>query len=118
MARGAIAEAILNSRAGVTYPPTETTGDSVNGHFFVWGPNKILLVRNTGGSPLNLTFSPYSASLDVFTPAQKVVAVPANSQRVFGPFVSAYRRTDDNDRVYVDVAGAALVLAVFNTAEF
>lgn len=117
MARGAIAEQVMNSRTGVTYPPTESTGDAANGHFFIWGPNKLLLVRNTSGGALNLTLTPQSTSLDVFTAPNKVLSVPANSQNVYGPFSSIYMHPEDNDRVYVDVASASLVLAVFNTAE-
>jgi len=106
MPRVAILEQVLNSRQGVTAPGTETTGDSTNDHYFVWGPRKLLAVRNTTGGALNITFIPQSTNLDVFAAPAKVVSVPAAANRLFGPFPSYYMHPEDNDRVYVDVAGA------------
>jgi hypothetical protein len=116
MARSAIAETVLNTRVGLSYPPSETAGDNTNGHFFVWGPNKILSVRNATGGTLAIVFTPQSTGLDVFAAPPKAINVAANSQNVFGPFPSIYMHPEDNDRMYVDVGGV-LQLAVLNSAE-
>lgn len=120
MARGVISESNLNHRPPISlaWPSGETTGDSVNGHEFVWSPRKLLLVRNTSGSiNYNVIFTPSSDALDVFTAPVKAVTIPFGSSRMFGPFPSIYRHPEDDDLVYVDVGNAALVLKVFNVAE-
>jgi hypothetical protein len=118
MARGAIVDVVLNSRNGVTWPGSETTGDPANGHYFVWGPRKVLHVRNTSGAtPYNITFTPQSTQLDIFAAPAKVVSVPANGQRLFGPFPSYYMHPEDSDRVYVDVGNAALIIKVWDMGQ-
>ncbi len=118
MARAAIAEFTMNSRLGVTYPfATETTVDTVNGHFFVYGPNKVLSVRNTSGSSQTITMTPSSQGLDIFTAPAKVIALAAGAQKFIGPLPAVYMHAEDNDRVYVDGSNAGVVLAVINTTE-
>ena len=120
MARGAIIEVSVNSRSpGVPYGSSggETAGDPANGHFIPWNPRTLLGVRNTSGGALNITFTPQGTGLDVFAPPPKVISVPANAQRFFGPFPSLYRQPNDFDRMYIDVAGAALVLKAYVVRE-
>jgi hypothetical protein len=120
MPRVAISETTLNTRSGTAFGngSGETTGDPVNGHQFVYSPRKVLAVRNTSGSTAyNITFTPASVNLDVFTAPTKVVSVPASAQRVFGPFPGAYAHPEDGDLVYVDVGNAALALKIFTIAE-
>jgi hypothetical protein len=118
MPRGAISEQVLNTRTGLAWPSAETTGDPANGHFFVWSPRKVLLLRNTSGTTAyNVTFTPRSDNLDVFVGPPKVISVPFGVSRMFGPFPSLYMHPEDGDGVYVDVANAALVLKIYNVAE-
>jgi hypothetical protein len=117
MPRVAIAEQTLNSRTGAIVPASETTGDNPNGHFFVWGPNKILSVRNTSGSAWTITFTPQMTGLPDFVVPLKQISVPANATMLFGPFPSVYMHGEDNDRVWVDVGSSSLMLAVINSAE-
>jgi hypothetical protein len=116
MATVAIVEQVINTRAGFSWPGTETTGDSINGHHFVWSPRKVLTVRNATGGALAISFQPSSLKLDVFTAPAKTVSVPNGAHRMFGPFPSYYANPDNGDRVYVNVAGA-MTLKVFEMAE-
>lgn len=116
MARGLIVSQVINSRAGVSWPGSETAGDVVNGHYFVWGPRKILTVRNATGGAVNITFTPQSTRLDVFSAPPKVASISIGAQKVYGPFPSYYMHPEDGDRVYVDVAGA-VVLKVFDIGQ-
>jgi hypothetical protein len=118
MPRVAIFEIALDTRSGLSYPPGESAGDTVNNQYFVWGANKILSVRNPTGGSLNITFVPQSTQLDGFTAPSKTVAVPASSQMLIGPFISAYSHPEDGDRVYVNPASASLQMTVLNSSEF
>lgn len=115
MARQPIEEQVVNSRSGFTWPGTTTAGDSGNGHAFVWGPRKVLCVNNATGGAVNITFTPQSTNLDVFTAPTRVVSSPNNSQMTIGPFSSAFAHPEDGDRVFVDV-GAAVSLKVLEMA--
>lgn len=115
MARGAIAETFVNSRSGATFPGTETTGDPVNGHSFVWGPRKLLVARNTSGSTAySITVTPSGAGLDIFTAPAKVVSLPFGNTQIYGPYPKVFAHPEDGDRVWVDVANAAIVLSVID----
>jgi hypothetical protein len=118
MPRSEISEQELNTRAGVDWPSGETTGDSGNGHYFVWGPRKVLVVRNVSAGALNITLTPTAQGFDVFTPANRVISIPANfGIKLIGPLPKVYAHTEDNDRVYVDVTSASILLKVFDIAE-
>ncbi len=117
MARGAINEVNLNTRTGVSWPGSETTGDPANGHFFVFGPRKILHCRNTSGTTAySIIFTQPNVNLDALAPQQKTVSMPANSVKVFS-LPAVYDQPTDGDRVYVDVQNAALVLKVWNVGK-
>lgn len=116
MARTLIPGAMVNSRTGLAFS-ISPAGDAANGNYFVWGPRKVLAAMNTGGSPYTVTLTPSSEDLDGFTAPTRVVSVPASAIRFIGPFPGYYRQASDGDRVYVNVANAAVALKVFELAE-
>lgn len=112
----AISEQQLNSRDGLAFS-IAAAGDVANGNYFVWGPRKIVAVRNAGGSTYNITFTPSSEDLDSFTATTRVVSIPSGAIKFIGPFPGYYKQPSDGDRVYVDVANAALLLRVYDVAQ-
>ncbi len=67
--------------------PTQTNGDSVNGHTATNNGNMILEVENTGGSPATVTVNFSAAtSVDGQTVAPEVSTIANGTARILGPW--------------------------------
>lgn len=78
---------VLSSVAGAA--ATATTGDT-----FPNDGNTVLEVNNGSASPINVTITP-TATVDGQIPASKVIAVPATTRALIGPFApSLYNDTN------------------------
>jgi len=100
-------------RAGLT--PTETAADVANGNQFDNDTENrtFLKVRNSGGSPYNVTITPLDPAdadgLNV-TIADRVVAVTNGATVFIGPFPSSVY-TQPDGKIYASGANAALLFS-------
>lgn len=98
--------ATQTSRAGSVLPAA-TAGDVTNGHSVANDGRVILIVKNTGASPYNITFLA-TRTVDGLTAPTRIESLPAGETQVFGPF-------DPNDygtMLAFDVANTALTINV------
>jgi hypothetical protein len=72
------------SRAG-TVLPAATAGDVTNGNSSPNDGRVVLVVKNTGASTRNITFTTVR-SIDGLTAPVRSEAIPAGETHVFGPF--------------------------------
>lgn len=82
-----------------------TNGDATNHHDFINNGNTTLIVKNGGGSSINVTLN-YAADKYGRT-GTKVVAVAAGAEKIIGPFVPELYNQDG--KVQFDLSGATTV---------
>lgn len=98
------------SRAGVALPAA-TAGDATNGHSVANNGNVVLIVKNVGATPRNITFQTVR-SVDGLANPTRVVAVAASATLVFGPFSP----NDYGSTLNFDVAHADLTINVIRAS--
>jgi len=87
-------------RWGIGVDPGYESADSANGNSFVNDGKTRLIVRNGGGSSINVTVTSPASPLTANEQLAKVTAVPAGEDRIFGPFKRAV--FNDDGAVIVD----------------
>jgi hypothetical protein len=103
MARGAIAT-FVSSRTG-TMLGTETTGNTVDGHFLQNSGKTRFTARNSGASPYTVTIG-FSRTVQGQTVTPMVKTIPAGETHFFGPFPTA----DYGSQIKIDVNNVAIML--------
>jgi hypothetical protein len=103
---------VATSTAGLV--PALVNADNANGMSYPAKPGRFIWVKNTNAAPCNVTisFGP-AATEDSIAPANRVVAVPANTgERLIGPMPQFYTQADG--MVYLDfsVGGATTQVGV------
>lgn len=89
---------------------TRSNGDATNNHDFVNNGSTLLVVKNGGGSSINVTFK-YAADKFGRT-GTKVVAVAATEEKVIGPFVPELYNQDGKVQFDLSAAASVTVAAV------
>lgn len=93
------------------------TAVTANNDAIVNNGRRFVHVKNGGAGSLNVTEN-FGPTIDGQTVAAKVVAMPAGTDRFFGPWPATYNQTDGTGQVYLDysvitsVTRAALELPV------
>ena len=113
-----MARSILTAQVPTTAGITPTFGAAdVLGSAFVNNGKRYLEVKNTSGSPVNVTIA-NPALVDGQAAPARVVSVPATTgDKMIGPFPSVYTQPDGTNQVYVDFSAVTSVtVALFEIA--
>jgi hypothetical protein len=113
MARTLIPDVVIGSRVGGTadFNNGSAAGDVANGNYFRWHPDRFLWLSNTSvTTDYTVTFHVDAVNLDGFAEPAKTLLVVKNTSVLAGPFTRAYRQSQDNDFVYVNIPNAAVTV--------
>jgi hypothetical protein len=90
---------------------TRTNGDAANNHDFINNGNTVLIVKNGGGSSINVTVKFGSDKFG--RTGTRVVAVAASEEKVIGPFVpELYNQSDGKVQFDLSAATSVTIAAV------
>lgn len=96
----------VNTLAATGVDPLPTAGDSTNNHTYAWSANRMLMVRNGGGSSITVTIA-VNATVDGLTVPSRTVTVAAAATRAIDTRNAAYCQTDGS--CSVDLSASATV---------
>jgi hypothetical protein len=100
-------------------PPSQTNGDSVNGHFLTGNDGLVTLeVVSSDGSPqtVSIDYSPnYAPIVDVAATAE---SIPAGATRILGPFApSAFDQNSSHDLYFTVSVSTNLKFRAYKTVK-